>query len=106
MTENKATLRWRQSCERNNAIILAAKDVPCADCGNRYPAVCMDFDHRDPDTKMGTISRMRTATLARLTEEIDKCDIVCANCHRIRSAELFGSRPDREFVTRRNRVAG
>jgi uncharacterized OB-fold protein len=30
--------------------------VPCADCGQRFPPVVMDFDHRDGETKSGTIS--------------------------------------------------
>lgn len=46
----------------------------------------MDFDHRDPATKQYTVSRMvgRAGTDAILVE-VAKCDIVCANCHRVRT---------------------
>lgn len=58
----------------------------CADCGyNAHPAA-LDFDHRKGEVKLFTIgavgsSQSREALLA----EIAKCDVVCANCHRIRT---------------------
>jgi hypothetical protein len=64
------------------------KQNPCADCHNRFPPVCMDFDHRDPATKIkGGVSTLvsHNATNARILEEIAKCDLVCSNCHRIRT---------------------
>jgi hypothetical protein len=46
----------------------------------------MDFDHRDPRTKWSAVTRMigRAGTY-RILEEVAKCDIVCANCHRLRT---------------------
>ena len=61
------------------------KDVPCADCGNRFPPCVMDFDHRDKKIKFKNISQMLVESLSRIKLEIKKCDIVCANCHRIRT---------------------
>jgi len=62
------------------------KDVPCADCGVRFPSVCMDFDHRDPNTKEFNISRsLAHRSWESILAEIAKCDVVCANCHRIRT---------------------
>jgi hypothetical protein len=70
---------------RNLEIVQAAKDVPCADCGIRYPSYVMDFDHVR-GRKLGNISLMKTyAGSAKLIAEIAKCDVVCANCHRVRS---------------------
>ncbi len=60
------------------------KDIPCMDCGNRYPSVCMDFDHRPGESKRGLVSKM---IFRKMFTEIMKCDVVCANCHRIRTAE-------------------
>lgn len=67
--------------------VKQAKDKPCADCGERYPHFVMDFDHRDPSTKVFTIGaqKSRSMSLDKLLEEIAKCDVVCANCHRYRT---------------------
>lgn len=55
------------------------KSKPCFDCGIQYAPYIMQFDHRDPLTKTGRVSATRTINW--LTEEMKKCDIVCANCH-------------------------
>jgi hypothetical protein len=61
--------------------------TPCMDCGGTFPAECMDFDHRPDETKSHCVGTMvahghnAEATWA----EIAKCDLICANCHRIRT---------------------
>jgi hypothetical protein len=63
---------------------------PCVDCGQTDPIV-LQFDHRDGSTKVGTIGAMlNRASWATLLCEIAKCDVRCANCHRLRTAEEFG----------------
>jgi hypothetical protein len=61
------------------------KDKPCLDCGNRFPPYVMDFDHLY--NKKRNVSRMIYATASRkaILEEISKCELVCSNCHRIRT---------------------
>ena len=67
-------------------LITKLKDMPCADCGQRYPYYVMDFDHRDPSVKEANVSSMaKTGSKRRILEEVAKCDVVCANCHRIRT---------------------
>lgn len=63
------------------------KNRPCQDCGQRYPAYVMDFDHRDGSQKDDAISRMVTQRVLRkeIEKEIKKCDLVCSNCHRERT---------------------
>ena len=62
------------------------RDVPCADCGLRFPSYVMQFDHRDPSDKNYTVTRMiGRAGREKILEEAAKCDIVCANCHRDRT---------------------
>jgi hypothetical protein len=69
------------------ALIEKTKKQPCMDCGHRFPAVCMDFDHvRGPAKKYTISSAYRCISMDRLKEEIAKCDVVCSNCHRIRTA--------------------
>jgi hypothetical protein len=58
----------------------------CTDCGyNTHPAA-LEFDHRDPQHKRFTISGNESRRWTDILTEIAKCDVVCANCHRIRTA--------------------
>lgn len=70
---------------RKRTWVDARKDVPCADCGERFPTECMDFDHLPGFEKCFQITQMMSMSQARLKAEIDKCELVCACCHRIRS---------------------
>jgi len=64
---------------------------PCVDCGEADPIV-LEFDHRDPAEKVATISRLiHASTSGKLLAEIARCDVRCGNCHRIRTAQQFGS---------------
>lgn len=68
----------------NRGIINEAKNVPCKLCNKRFPLVCTDFHHRDPTTKLFSIgNRACSVGPKKLIEEILKCDVYCANCHRI-----------------------
>ena len=71
--------------ERRDAI-NQVKNVPCADCGVRYPPYVMDLDHIR-GMKMGDISDMVSASVSMdlIMEEVEKCEVVCANCHRERT---------------------
>ncbi len=70
---------------RGRALIDELKSVPCADCGVEYPPYVMDFDHRDPNTKLFRVSSRTHHSTEKLCAEIAKCDVVCSNCHRIRT---------------------
>lgn len=56
---------------------------PCIRCGESEPC-CLDFHHKDPAQKFDVLAQManRGFGLTRLLEEIAKCEILCANCHR------------------------
>lgn len=70
--------------EQCRDIVRKAKEVPCADCGQSYPPVVMDFDHLGD--KVANVSRLVTAgSVKNLVAEIAKCEVVCSNCHRIRT---------------------
>jgi len=66
-------------------LIRACKDVPCADCGERYPFYVMDFDHIEGDKEREIGSMYNFLNPEKVIEEILKCEVVCANCHRIRT---------------------
>jgi hypothetical protein len=69
------------------------KDSTCMDCGIRDFAV-LEFDHREPRDKRDDVSSLVRQHLcwSSISKEIAKCDVVCANCHRRRTARYFGWR--------------
>lgn len=73
--------------KRNRDLITNTKRVPCSDCGGSFHPVCMDFDHRPGEIKLFNIGPMRIQALSKLRREIAKCDIVCSNCHRLRTLQ-------------------
>jgi hypothetical protein len=78
---------------RYNADLLdQLRSVPCVDCGGRFAQCAMDFDHRDPSSKVRAVTRMITGSTDRMLVEARKCDIVCVNCHRLRTFERRLSR--------------
>lgn len=72
--------------DRAQEIIKDAKRRPCADCGKEYPFYVMDLDHVR-GVKMQSLSKARWMGWSeeRIKNEIAKCDVVCANCHRERT---------------------
>jgi hypothetical protein len=80
--------RNRRKKERLRNVMREQKAKPCADCGVEYPFYLMDFDHREGEEKMSHVSRLvQQMNLERLLAEIAKCDVVCSNCHRVRTYE-------------------
>ena len=63
----------------------AKRNKPCMDCGGIFLPCAMDFDHRPDEHKEFSVSQMRSFSFQKIDEEIAKCDLVCANCHRVRS---------------------
>jgi len=52
----------------------------CLYCGTCHPLV-LDFHHRNPADKSFTISQIPTTNIPKLLAEVEKCDVVCRNCH-------------------------
>lgn len=69
------------------AYVNAAKAKPCGDCGGVFHHTAMDFDHVDSSTKKYDVSRLAHSrvSIAMISAEIAKCELVCANCHRVRT---------------------
>lgn len=82
--------RWRDEGPKAVALkewMVELKSKPCIDCGGVFPICCMDFDHREESKKSYNIGSMFAHHYSRelIQTEVDKCDLVCANCHRIRT---------------------
>lgn len=68
------------------------KDKPCADCRNSYPPYVMDFDHRDPESKIDNLGTLwKRAAWDVVLAEVAKCDLVCSNCYRQRTHDRGSS---------------
>lgn len=62
------------------------KSKPCADCKIQYHLSAMEFDHLPGCKKLFNIgSGLRKYGLEKLKQEIAKCEVVCSNCHHVRS---------------------
>lgn len=66
-------------------ILWVLKSVPCSDCKGTFSPCAMDFDHVADDKEFAIGSRGRYVSLDDLFTEIEKCEVVCSNCHRIRT---------------------
>lgn len=86
----------RQNKERKNnsrlEIIKYLSNHPCVDCGNNN-IIVLDFDHRDTEIKSHNICDMVAGGYVwrSIEKEIEKCDVRCANCHRVKTAYQFGN---------------
>lgn len=69
---------------RNRSLVNGLKAKPCADCGIQYASHVMQFDHVSGE-KICNISQWREISFEILKNEIEKCEIVCANCHSART---------------------
>lgn len=87
------------------AVVEERKTAPCADCGGKFPSVCMDFDHVRGEKKAG-VSQMvaQSWSMEVLLEELAKCDLVCSNCHRIRTHKDDGVHHRRRVLAGRRRA--
>jgi len=80
--------RWTQ--RKIDAITY--KGSECVDCKIKYPEepyVIFDFHHRDPSEKDVDWSKLRLMSKEKIKLELDKCDLLCSNCHRKRHHQEF-----------------
>ena len=72
------------------------RSIGCRDCDSMDPAM-LDFHHRDPDAKEMAVGEMITYGYGTepLQEEIEKCEVLCANCHRKKHGEDGDGRSDK-----------
>ena len=87
-TRDLRLARKRKRIADHVAWMRALKDKPCTDCRGSFHPAAMTFDHLPGSIKVhdiATLVRRGSIGLAKL--EIEKCEVVCANCHAIRTFE-------------------
>lgn len=71
----------KKSYYRNKEYIWEYKSAhPCEKCGEKDPA-CLVFHHIDPTKKDSDVPKLTKRGFKKLKDEIEKCQILCANCH-------------------------
>lgn len=88
LNKPKSKIYARRHNDRVMAWVREQRAKPCTDCGRTFPWFVMDFDHKNGKLGPGDIRVAALATkqsFKRAAEEIAKCDLVCANCHKIRT---------------------
>jgi len=84
---------WKRELMRKNAVAFRKlkEETPCSDCEQYFPYYVMDFDHvpeRGPKVaNISTLAGNRSINAPAVQRELVKCDVVCANCHKIRTHE-------------------
>ncbi len=87
--EQARVRKQRLALERTTYLIQFFRDHPCVECGEQDPVV-LEFDHlRDKAFAIGP--KLSSRNWQSILNEIEKCDVVCANCHRRRTARRRGS---------------
>jgi hypothetical protein len=76
---------------RHDWLLTLKAGRPCTDCGRIFPPEVMQWDHVPGAPKLGNISTdLRGRSREQILAEIAKCELVCANCHAIRTFERAG----------------
>ncbi len=74
--------------EKRKVLDTTKREKGCYFCSEDTP-ICLDFHHRDMEQKEFTVSKCFHKEISILLEEISKCEVVCANCHRKLHANLI-----------------
>ena len=78
---------WGRGCPRGH-LLTRLREHPCVVCGEADPVV-LDFDHLGNKIREVTLVAIFSGR-EKLLAEIDKCRVLCANCHRRHTAECAG----------------
>jgi len=70
---------------RRNFLYSVKQTYGCEDCGYNENPVALQFDHLPEFDKINRISALTKGNFTKLIDEIVKCEVVCANCHAIRT---------------------
>lgn len=81
--------RAQKRADKWTTVQLFKTQRGCADCGYNKNGVALQFDHMDGFEKKNTVSNLIRSDYGwdAIMAEIEKCEVVCANCHAIRTKE-------------------
>ena len=77
--------KWqKEKCRNNKLKAIEYLGGKCTDCKHVYLPAVYDFHHLDSTTKDKNIARIMGRKWENILPELNKCILLCANCHRIR----------------------
>lgn len=81
--EKRFAINRRNKVRIRNFIREFKVSLTCGECGENHPA-CLEFHHLDPSKKEISIANTikNGWAIERIKKEMDKCIVLCANCHR------------------------
>jgi len=79
----KSKKRNKEQTKLTKEYMLSIKSAGCSKCNEKDPC-CLDFHHTDPSNKVDAVANLVRGrfSIEKIQHEIDKCVLVCANCHR------------------------
>jgi NAD-dependent dihydropyrimidine dehydrogenase PreA subunit len=81
--KNKINLRAQLKKEATQDAAIQYLGGKCSRCLNSYPRIVYDFHHKNPETKDFILSEHWGDSREKIWAELDKCILLCANCHRL-----------------------
>lgn len=76
-------IKQKEDREYKRRLVSRYKTIKsCAVCGYRSCSQAMDLHHVDPSTKEKTVSQLMGYSIKKIKDELSKCVVLCANCHR------------------------
>jgi len=91
------TKRKAKAVQRNREFVAEyKKHCKCKFCGEKR-SLALDFHHTDPSNKKAKVSTLvkDSYSIKTIQAEIDKCEIICANCHRVLHYNINRDRRDK-----------
>jgi hypothetical protein len=82
--KDEINLKKRLTLQERKKLAIEYKGGVCVDCGGKFPPCVYDFHHLDPKEKDYNPSAASRLTLKTMFKELEKCVLLCSNCHRIR----------------------
>lgn len=85
---NSKRLHYLKSAQYKRLVLSRWKRIKgCVDCGYNLNPDALELDHRPGEKKWQTVASCMYYSWKRIKEELSKCDVRCANCHAIKTAE-------------------
>lgn len=82
MTQKQNSSYWSKQYKIRKLKAVEYKGGKCIKCGYSKCVAALEFHHRDPKEKEVQWNQLRKRSWDTIVEELDKCDLLCSNCHR------------------------